>query len=76
MFTFRSVSVLYPVPWTLALGASVLAIRRPPGRERRRRASLGLCVGCAYDLRASEGVCPERGQRLALAAARSVERAR
>ncbi|MEX2212547.1 MAG: hypothetical protein WD768_00370 [Phycisphaeraceae bacterium] len=35
-------------------------------REPRRRAALGLCVACGYDLRGSEsGACPECGSQAA-----------
>ena len=30
-------------------------------RDPRRRAKLGLCIKCGYDLRGSAGTCPECG---------------
>jgi hypothetical protein len=38
-------------------------------RERRRRLANRLCVECGYDLRSSEGRCPECGQPMPAAVA-------
>jgi hypothetical protein len=50
------VTAIYPAAW------AVVARRRH--RDRRRR-EMGLCRGCGYDLRASEGRCPECGEAVA-----------
>ena len=51
--------------WFLALLTAVLPLmwlrRLNRQRVRRRRAVLGLCADCGYDLRASAGKCPECG---------------
>jgi hypothetical protein len=46
---------LLPAAWLLVW---VISYRR---QDRRKR--LGLCLNCGYDLRASEGRCPECGTR-------------
>jgi len=64
---YRNHQRLVRMPWwfvwmmlTLAVGG-VYCIwwRRVPLREMRMRN--GLCIGCGYDLRASQGRCPECG---------------
>jgi hypothetical protein len=51
--------------WLPALLTAVLPLvwlrRLNRQRVRRRRAALGLCASCGYDLRASAGTCPECG---------------
>ena len=66
-FGHRSLSVAIPY-WSVLLGSGALPayalvrFRRwfLAAREERRR-SLGQCVKCCYDLRASAGRCPECG---------------
>lgn len=52
--------------WSIALAASVLpAFSASRWIRRRRRTRSGRCLTCGYDLRASEGVCPECGTPIA-----------
>ncbi|MEO6434500.1 MAG: hypothetical protein ABIP55_01910 [Tepidisphaeraceae bacterium] len=53
-------TMLFAAGW-FALGALIAA---PGIIRRRRRARLGLCAGCGYDLRHSAGVCPECGRAI------------
>jgi hypothetical protein len=68
------VMVILPY-WLLLLAAApwvVLPIRRR--LIRRRRKCKGLCENCGYDLRMSQGRCPECGTRTDSVAAVSVPR--
>jgi hypothetical protein len=48
--------------WAIcAVGAASTLFFLSPSYRRKRRRRLGLCVRCAYDLRASAGCCPECG---------------
>lgn len=53
---------LFPL-WVLLLvfGYATWRLRFAPANLLRRRRKLGLCLNCGYDLRASEGRCPECG---------------
>ena len=60
----RVVGVGFPFWWLLLVGAVPLAMWGIITRRRRRqgrRALLGLCLTCGYDLRASSERCPECG---------------
>jgi hypothetical protein len=61
MIPCRSIDV--PLWMPLAFGGVLPGVLLARGlRARlRRRATLGLCVHCGYDLRASPGCCPECG---------------
>lgn len=60
--------------WFLGLGISFGYVAAPVAlafaccthllRRQRRRAALGLCLACGYDLRESTGRCPECGQEV------------
>jgi hypothetical protein len=58
--------------WALmtALAAAPLLVLWRSLRRRRRR-SLGLCVICGYDLRATPGRCPECGESAAVGGAKA-----
>jgi len=62
---FRYNTTVFAAGW-FALFA-LLAV--PGAIRRRRRARLGLCPGCGYDLRHSVGVCPECGRAIDATAA-------
>lgn len=50
--------IIYALPvWLVFMGARWGVVHR----RNRRRARLGLCVGCAYEL-AGLNVCPECGR--------------
>ena len=53
---------LFPL-WVplLVFGYATWRLRFAPANLLRRRKKLGLCLRCGYDLRASEGRCPECG---------------
>jgi hypothetical protein len=58
-FAGGAVTVRY---WVVLVPAVMIeGVRRRRARVRRRRMAGGLCVACGYDLRASEGACPECG---------------
>jgi hypothetical protein len=49
--------------WLVSAPATLLfaLLARRARQEMKRRARLGLCLQCGYDLRASSGCCPECG---------------
>ncbi len=53
------ISVGLWVPALVCLGGLYFSFLH--GRRRRRRRTLGLCLKCGYDLRASKDRCPECG---------------
>jgi hypothetical protein len=55
------VAVGFPAWFVALLGATPLAIRYGAKRRRSRRVAQGKCARCGYDLRGSEGNCPECG---------------
>jgi len=52
---------LWPFLLATAGPATGWLVARRRRRRRERRATLGLCTACGYDLRASSGRCPECG---------------
>jgi len=54
--------------WWLALMSGILpavvGVRISRNLRRRTRIAAGKCVECGYDVRASEGVCPECGAKI------------
>ena len=54
----RTIFPLWIPTVAFALLSSVVSL---PGRRRRKRKRLGLCVKCGYDLRGSKDRCPECG---------------
>ena len=60
----RSRMDIWSVPLWIPTVAFVvlLPIVRLPGRRRRKRKKLGLCLKCGYDLRGSKERCPECGE--------------
>ena len=57
--------VLGVIAWVSGIGIPVLCVVMwIRYKERRRRWDHDLCPICGYDLRASEGRCPECGERI------------
>jgi hypothetical protein len=51
--------------WFLVLILGTLPVMRILAwRRQRRRKSKGLCLRCGYDLRGSDGICPECGSAI------------
>ena len=59
-----TVPMVYPTLFTGVLPLVWTIARYKRWRQRRRLAS-GCCLKCGYDLRASEGSCPECGEPIA-----------
>jgi hypothetical protein len=61
----RGWEIRLPHTWAILATAvppvMLLAVRVPACLRRRRRARLGQCPRCGYDLRSSPGKCPECG---------------
>jgi len=58
---FQQPSIVFPM-WLVVMGSLIApTISAMRLRRRRRRAKLGLCMHCGYDLRASSERCPECG---------------
>ena len=56
-----SITAVLPLIWFVKWAVSVARMWR-----RARRGRMGLCLGCAYDLRGSPERCPECGIKVAI----------